>query len=159
MTKRILGVDVDGVIVDTLSLYKEASEQLEDPLDFWRSDSLYDNLEPIKGSVEKLQQLSQYFSLVFISRLKGNHHRSKVYFTKKWFPFQEGFIGTHEKYLMNNSVVAMIDDLSENLVGFDHHKRVKYGFDCMNTSGCAFGYTIKDWESFSVKDFCDQYLN
>lgn len=155
---RLIGVDVDGVVVDTLSLYKEASKHLEDPLDFWRSDNLYDNLEPIPGSVEKLEQLSKYFGIVFISRLKGNHHRSKVYFTKKWFPFQQGFIGTHEKWLMNNSVVAMVDDLSENLTGFDHNKRVKYGFDCMSTSGCVFGYTIKDWESFSVADFCKQYL-
>lgn len=155
---RLIGVDVDGVIVDTLSLYKEASKHLEDPLDYWRSDDLYDNLEPITGSVEKLEQLSKYFGIVFISRLKGNHHRSKVYFTKKWFPFQQGFIGTHEKWLMSDSVVAMIDDLPENLSRFDHDKRVLYGFDCMNTSGCGFGYTIKDWRSLNVADFCKNYL-
>lgn len=153
MTKLLIGVDVDGVVVDTLSLYKEAAKHLKDPLDYWRSEDLYDNLTPVKGSVEKLEQLSRYFGIVFISRLKGSHHKSKVYFTKKWFPFQEGFIGTHEKYLMNNSVVAMFDDLPENLARFDHHKRVLYGFDCTSTSGCAFGYTVKDWESFSVEDF------
>lgn len=143
---RLIGVDVDGVLVDTHSLYKEASKHLEDPLDFWRSEDLYDNLQPMPYAVEKLEQLSKYFDIVFISRLKGNHHKSKVMFTKKWFPFQVGFIGTHEKWLMNDSVVAMIDDLESNLVKFDAHKRVLFGVD------------VKDWEDFNVKAFCDEYL-
>lgn len=143
---RLIGVDVDGVLVDTHTLYKEASKHLEDPLDFWRSEDLYDNLSPIPYAVEKLEQLSKYFGIVFISRLKGNHHRSKVYFCKKWFPFMQGFIGSHEKWLMNDSVVAMIDDLESNLVKFDPHKRVLFGVD------------VKDWEDFNVKAFCDEYL-
>lgn len=143
---RLIGVDVDGVLVDTHTLYKEASKHLEDPLDFWRSEDLYDNLEPMPYAVEKLEQLSEYFGIVFVSRLKGNHHRSKVYFCKKWFPFMQGFIGTHEKWLMNDSVIAMIDDLESNLIKFDAHKRVLFGVD------------VKDWSEFNVKQFCDEYL-
>jgi hypothetical protein len=145
---RLIGVDVDGVIVDTLSLYKEASKHLTDPLDFWRGEDLYDNLVPMKGAVEKLEQLSKYFGIVFVSRLKGNHHRSKVYFTKKWFPFQTGFIGTHEKWILNDSVVAMIDDLEDNLSKFEPHKRVHFG-----------SKDFKDWNTFDISKFCKEYLN
>jgi len=146
--KRQIGIDVDGVVVDTLTLYKKASPFLDDPLDFWRDETLYDNLEPMKGAVEKLEALGQYFNIVFVSRLKGNHHRSKVYFLKKHFPFMAGFVGTHEKYILNDSLLAMVDDLEDNLVKFDSEKRVLFG-----------KAQYKDWESFSVKDFCDQYLN
>lgn len=144
---RLLGIDVDGVVVDTLTLYKQASPHLEDPLDFWRDENLYDNLVPMEGAVEKLEQLSKYFGIVFVSRLKGNHHKSKVYFTKKWFPFQTGFVGSHEKWILNDSLVAMIDDLPENLIKFDPDKRVLFG-----------GKDFKDWQSFDVKYFCEQYL-
>lgn len=144
---KILGVDVDGVVVDTINLYKEKGCILEDPLDFWRDEALYDDLLPMEGSVEKLEQLSQYFDIVFISRLKGSHHKSKVYFTKKWFPFQKGFVGTHEKWILNGSVVAMIDDLGDNLIKFDPHKRVHFGQG-----------EYKDWSTFDVAKFCAEFL-
>lgn len=144
---RLIGCDVDGVVVDTHSLYREASKHLEDPLDFWRAEDLYDNLAPMEGAVEKLEQLSQYFGIVFISRLKGNHHKSKVGFCKKYFPFMTGFIGTHEKYLLNDSLVAMVDDLGDNLFKFEVHKRVHFG---------QGGY--KDWNAFDVPKFCKEYL-
>lgn len=143
-----LGVDVDGVLVDTINLYKQCSSSFEDPLDFWRNENLYDNLTPMEGSVEKLESLSEYFNIVFISRLKGNHHRSKVYWLKKHFPFMTAFVGTHEKWVMNDSVVAMIDDLEDNLVKFDPQKRVLFGGDA-----------FPNWNSLSIKDFCKEYLN
>lgn len=144
---RLLGIDVDGVVVDTLTLYKQASPHLEDPLDFWRDESLYDNLVPMEGAVKKLEQLSKYFSIVFVSRLKGNHHRSKVYFLKKHFPFMTGFVGTHEKYLLNDSLVAMIDDLEDNLKLFDTNKRVLFG-----------GKDFPDWKSLNVDAFHLEYM-
>jgi hypothetical protein len=66
---------------------------------------------------------------------------------KKFFPFMTGFIGTHEKYLLNESLVAMVDDLEDNLSKFEAHKRVLFGQG-----------EYKDWNSFSVKDFCKDYL-
>lgn len=144
---RQLGIDVDGVLVDTISLYKQMSPHLEDPLDFWRNEYLYDNLEPMSGAVEKLEALSKYFNIVFVSRLKGNHHRSKVYWLKKHFPFMTGFVGTHEKWILNDSLVAMIDDLPDNLVKFDREKRVLFGSE-----------SFKDWNIFSVPKFCKEYL-
>jgi 5'(3')-deoxyribonucleotidase len=143
---RMLGIDVDGVVVDTLTLYKQASPNLEDPLDFWRDENLYDNLVPMESAVEKLEQLSKYFGIVFVSRLKGNHHRSKVYFLKKHFPFMTGFVGTHEKWLLNESLVAMVDDLEDNLIKFDADKRIHFGQG-----------EYKDWSKFDVPKFCEEY--
>lgn len=145
--KRQIGIDVDGVVVDTLTLYKKASPFLDDPLDFWRGETLYDNLEPMKCAVEKLETLSQYFNIVFVSRLKGNHHRSKVYFLKKHFPFMAGFVGSHEKWILNDSLVAMVDDLEDNLVKFDSDKRILFGQG-----------EYKDWNTFDVPKFCKEYL-
>jgi 5'(3')-deoxyribonucleotidase len=147
MSKRQLGVDVDGVVVDTLNLYKQASKHLEDPLDFWRDETLYDNLVPMERAVEKLKSLSQYFDIVFVSRLKGNHHRSKVYWLKKHFPFMTGFVGTHEKWILNASLVAMIDDLEDNLVKFDPQKRVLFG-----------GKDLPNWNSLDVAKFCKEFI-
>ena len=144
---RLLGIDVDGVVVDTLTLYKQASPNLEDPLDFWRDENLYDNLVPMEDTVEKLEQLSKYFGIVFVSRLKGNHHRSKVYFLKKHFPFMTGFVGTHEKWILNDSLVAMVDDLEDNLTKFDADKRIHFGQG-----------EYKDWNTFDVKEFSKEYL-
>jgi len=145
--KPKIGVDVDGVLVDTITLYKEAAKSLSDPLDFWRSEDLYDNLLPMEGAVEKLEQLSKHFDIVFVSRLKGNHHRSKVYWCKKWFPFMIGFVGTHEKWILNDSLVAMIDDLEDNLFKFDSNKRVLFG-----------GKDFPDWNSFDVDAFSFNYF-
>lgn len=147
INKRQIGIDVDGVVVDTLTLYKKASPFLDDPLDFWRDETLYDNLEPMKAAVEKLEALSQYFNIVFVSRLKGNHHRSKVYFLKEHFPFMAGFVGTHEKYILNDSLLAMVDDLEDNLVKFDSEKRVLFGKG-----------QYKNWNTFDVPKFCKEYL-
>lgn len=144
---RLLGIDVDGVCVDTLTLYKQASKHLDDPLDFWRSEDLYDYLEPMEGCVEKLGLLSKYFGIVFVSRLKGNHHRSKVYFLKKHFPFMTGFVGTHEKWILNDSLVAMVDDLEDNLSKFDADKGILFGQG-----------EYKDWNTFDVPKFCKEYL-
>ena len=154
---RLLGIDVAGVCVDTLTLYKQASPHLEDPLDFWRDENLYDNLVPMEGAVDKLEQLSKYFGIVFVSRLKGNHHRSKVYFLKEHFPFMTGFVGSHEKWILNESLVAMVDDLPDNLKGFDPHKRVWFNSD-NSINSLPVGLVINSWEDFSVPEFCREYL-
>jgi len=140
--KLWLGVDVDGVVVDTVTMYKKEAHNYKDSLDFWRVDNLYDNLKPIEGAVEKLHKISEHIDIVFVSRLKGQHHRSKVYFLKEFFPFLAGFVGTHEKYLLQNSMLAMIDDLEDNLKLFEQVKRVHYGSEW-----------FKDWNSLDVDKF------
>lgn len=175
---RIIGVDVDltvcpsddgwrewlgnryGYVKCPMTEYNFSHyyPHAEDPFEYWRSLE-YSQFEPLKGSVEKLEQLSTYFDIVFISAIKGKHNKEKYYWLKEHFPFLKGYMATKEKFLMNNSVCAMIDDRLDNLQGFDQHKRVFYKTPYSQNETCGVGYVIDDWESFSVKDFCDQYLN
>lgn len=178
MTKRIIGVDVDltvcpsddgwrewlgnkyGYVKCPMTEYNFSHyyPHADDPFEYWRSLE-YSQFQPLKGSVENLEQLSTYFDIVFISAIKGKHNKEKYYWLKEHFPFLKGYIATKEKFLMNNSVCAMIDDRLDNLQGFDQHKRVFYKTPYSQNETCGVGYVIDDWESFSVKDFCDQYLN
>lgn len=183
MTKRIIGVDVDLTVCPSdvgwsnwlqertngPKHYKEYLKgkpynlaelyvDVEDPFEYWRSLE-YPQFQPLKGSVEKLEKLSTYFDIVFISAIKGKHNKEKYYWLKEHFPFLKGYIATKEKFLMNNSVCAMIDDRLDNLQGFDQHKRVFYKTPYSQNETCGVGYVIDDWESFSVEHFCDQYLN
>lgn len=178
MSRCIIGVDVDltvcpsddgwrewlgnkyGYVKCPMTKYNFSHyyPHAEDPFEYWRSLE-YSQFQPLKGSVEKLEQLSTYFDIVFISAIKGKHNKEKYYWLKEHFPFMKGYIATKEKFLMNNSVCAMIDDRLDNLQGFDQHKRVFYKTPYSQNETCGVGYVIDDWESFSVKDFCDQYLN
>lgn len=147
--KRIIGVDVDltvcpsadgwlaylnnvsgrNVILDGGKQYpynlSMMFPEVEDPYKYWR-DLDYSCLEPISGSVNALYELSEYFDIVFISQHKGTHSKSKYYWLDKHFPFKKGVILTKEKYLMNDSVVVMIDDRASHLQYFEYYKRVLF---------------------------------
>src|SRR5690625_5548503 len=52
--------------------------------------------------------------IVFVSTLKGNHHRSKYYFLNQYFGhIMDGFLGTHEKHYVRGGVI--IDDRIDHL--------------------------------------------
>jgi 5'(3')-deoxyribonucleotidase len=146
------GSGFDAAISHPVKLYGEES------LDFWRGEDIYINKQPNKSVVESLESLSKYFDIVFISKLKGQHHRDKVYWLKKHFPFMKGFIGTHEKYLMNGSVTCMIDDLKKNLKGFDNNKRIWFNANIQQDIQCDVAYEFSEWNDKVVKDICDLYL-
>lgn len=154
--KPQLAVDCDNTVVfmDWDKWCREQDELFEyDKLDYWRSSTLYDNLQPMHGAVETLEALSEYFDIVFVSRLKGDHHRSKVYFLKKWFPFMKGFIGTHEKWLLADSFCALIDDDWNNLSKFPVNKRV-----CIGPCNIEVSYVFYAWNSKVVGKLCELYL-
>lgn len=141
--KRIAAIDVDACVVDTpyewwkwLELRTKAglpyeyvrnfynfstpyerawmqTGQAGEPFDYWRSTHVYDDLFPLPGSVEALEALSEKMDVVFVSALKGNHHKSKVAFLKKYFPFLAGVVGTKEKWTVNASMI--VDDRNNNL--------------------------------------------
>lgn len=82
--------------------------------EYWRQKNLYDDMQPIPGVVDVLTKLQLYgHEIVFVSKLKGDHHKSKVEFVKRTFPSFDGFIGTHEKKYAR--VDVLIDDRLENL--------------------------------------------
>lgn len=79
-------------------------------LEYWRPEGIYDFLNPIKDSVEVLEDLkfTKKCEIIFVSTIKGNHHKSKFYFLKKHFPFMDGLIATKEKEYAK--VDMLIDD-------------------------------------------------
>lgn len=180
MSKRLLGIDVDDCILpdmtdvewrlwcinkfgmdsDTGEFFEDHPYQVwgEDSLDFWRAEDLYDFLVPDRHAQGVIENLSSYFDIVFISKLKGQHHTSKVYMLKKHFPYMKGFMGTHEKWLMNDSVVAMIDDSPDMLKGFDQNKRVMKETKYNQDSELQVAYKFSDWSEFDIAKFCQMYL-
>lgn len=146
--------DLDGEIPYNLG---EMFGELYDPMSFWRELD-YSTLTPIEGSVEALQELSKHFGITFLSSCKGGHFKSKYYWLEKHYPFLEGFLATKKKYLMNDSVVAHLDDRKDMLEGFDFHKRVLYSTPYTQTSDCSVAFKINSWEDFDIQAFLNKYL-
>ena len=128
----IIGVDIDGTVVGTdigwyewayLTIHKSEPPPITEPLpynlqeyfkvgdwiwDYWRDEHLYDRLKPFEDSVEVLKKLSEKNEIVFISRIKGNHHKSKYYFIERNFPFFSEVVYCQKKQYVKCDV--MIDD-------------------------------------------------
>lgn len=171
----IVGVDVDGVVVDTstrwlewlqketgrelivrgklnydLTVYFEEELELKgmDGYEFWRESTLYDDMEPIPGAVETLTKLyKEGHEIVWVSQLKGNHFKSKVNFLKKHFPFWFGLIGTKEKQYAR--VDVLVDDRTSHLnkQPADTYK-ILFDSNYINEDYSVYGgYTVcKDWD-------------
>lgn len=140
--KKVVAVDVDFTVVDSLSPWMDwfnllAEERVMnedrsynlvpemkailaraglkyiDPLDFWRSQYLYDDLEPLEGSVEALNRIKSHgHDLVFVSSCFPEHEDSKKRFLTKHFEF-DAFISTHDKHFVGYDV--LIDDKLEHM--------------------------------------------
>ena len=101
----------EGKVNYNLSKYFE--DKLEkvgrDGLDFFRQEGVYDFAPVIKDSEQVLKYLKgQGHEIVFVSAVKGNHHKSKYNFLKRHFPFMDGFVATKEKNYVNCDII--IDD-------------------------------------------------
>lgn len=108
---------------DVSSLYPGIDKQRS--YDYWRQHNLYDSILPMEGSVEALRTMhEQGNKIVFVSALKGDHHKSKFNFLKRYFPFMDGFIGTKEKQYAR--VDILIDDRNKNLVGLNGACPIKF---------------------------------
>ena len=113
-----------------------------DSMDFWRLSDIYDErpeetplyitkqihgrtIQPIKNSVQCLQSLSsQGWEIVFVSHVKGAHHKSKVEWLKRHFPFMDGFIATQEKHYVNCDI--FIDDRQNHLNKSSAEYKIKF---------------------------------
>lgn len=182
MAKRILGVDVDLTVcpsdqgwLEWLRYYNgmgkvvnredgmlpynlaEMFPNSKEPYQYWR-ELYYNQFQPIEGSVEALEKLSKYFDIFFISQAKGTHGKSKYYWLDEHFPFKAGLMLTKEKWGMNNSVVAMIDDRLEHLKGFDVSKRVWFNTPYVQTEDCEVALKFDTWNDETVKQICNNYL-
>lgn len=131
--------------------------EVEDKYEYWR-DLQYSQFQPIEGSVEALEKLSNYFGIVFISSVKGNHNKEKYYWLKEHFPFMVGYMATKEKYLMNDSVVAHIDDRVDVLEKFDYTKRILFKTNYTQTSEAKCNIEFDKWNDSIVHKICKEYL-
>lgn len=175
-SKRLLGCDVDLCLVSTDKGWRDYLGQKygyvktpmlnynfgeyypgKDAYEYWRNLD-YSQFKPIEGSVEALEKLSKCLRIVFISSIKGNHTKSKYYWLKEHFPFMEGYIATKEKYLMNNSVVAHIDDRKSMLKGFDFEKRILFNTPYEQEVECETALSFDRWNDEIVKKICEEYL-
>ncbi|MGL5013029.1 MAG: 5' nucleotidase, NT5C type [Bacteroidales bacterium] len=182
MTKPILGCDVDiclcpsdkgwmdymkyfngfGEVVhrtDGLIEYdlSKTYPNVADPYEYWRTLD-YMQFQPLKGSVEVLEELSKSFDIAFISQHKGQHSKSKYYWLEKHFSFNVGVILTKEKWLMRGSVVAMIDDRLDHLKGFDFDQRVLFETRYTQSVECNVAFSFDRWDDSVVQRLCELYL-
>lgn len=177
---RILGVDVDLTICPSDKGWREWLKErcsveyplgdyesppydlgtqfagVDDPYKYWRELD-YSQFQPIEGSVECLRELSKHFQIVFISRIKGNHTKSKYYWLKEHFPFMYEYVACHKKHVMNKAVECMIDDRLDVLKGFEPQKRVLYNTPYTQSDECAVMHQFSVWDERIVKEICGYY--
>lgn len=86
-----------------------------DPLSYWRHTDLYDELYPVEGSIEALYRAKRDggHQIVFVSSCFPEHTQSKINFVDRFFPFNDGFVATHEKHFI--AYDELIDDKLEHM--------------------------------------------
>lgn len=131
--------------------------QIENPHQYWRELD-YSQFTPIEGSVEALEKLSQYFGIVFVSRVKGNHTKSKYYWLKDHFPFMTEYVSIHKKGVLEKAFDAIIDDRLAVLKDFPFSKRVLFETNYTQDANCEVAMSFSKWNDNVVKQICERYL-
>lgn len=182
MKKPQLAIDVDNTVIDTnqgwydyLKYYNglakrakwegdvfpynlaELFPSVREPMLYWKKLD-YFQFEPMEGSVEMLKKLSEHFDIVFLSQQSGTHGRSKYYWLEDWFSFKKAVVLTHEKFVLNGSVVAMIDDRMSQLKGFDKEKRILFNTPYTQDVQCEVEMSFDVWDDGIVNKICSLYL-
>jgi len=68
------------------------------------------------------------------------------------------YVATHGKWVMNDSVVAMIDDRKDVLELFDFNKRIWFNTPYTQSSDCSVHLEFDRWNDNVVKMICEEYL-
>lgn len=108
-----VGVDVDGVLVNTFPKWQEWAKETYDIeitpsaedndlrlKEYWKLPNIYDEQTPIPGVPEKIKELRKHYTIVFISRSYNEHLNSKLDFLRKYYEF-DGFVSAKEKHKIN----------------------------------------------------------
>ena len=143
---KLVVVDVDLTVVDTLTPWitwweKQCRKKfdwnkvskdfsindqlvtgmkLEDYMKYWDREDLYDDLEPIEGSVKALKLLKDMgYDIFFVSNCIDGHVKSKLRFLDKYFPFHDGLVSTANKHMIKAEIyfddhVEYIDNIVEH---------------------------------------------
>lgn len=122
---------------------------------FWNQPDLYDvdnGWGPIKDSVEALDNLSEYYNIVFVSSCKGPHYKSKYEWLQHHFPFMAGFVSTKEKHFVRCRYV--IDDRIEYLEDFNPKKTKRILFNTDYNQGHfsmnSFDAVLNEWRNIGM---------
>jgi len=117
---KIIAIDVDLTVVDTVTPWKEwytkltghdlgeitsENNDLEtlmknhtDPLKFWRNPELYDEMTAYPEAIEFIGKIHDLgIDVVFVSACMSEHEDSKRFFLRRNFPYMKGFISTGDK--------------------------------------------------------------
>lgn len=120
------------------------------PYDFFRRSGIYDFAEVVHGSIQALKYAkNKGHEIIFISHVKGDHHKSKYYWLKRNFPFMDGFIATKEKQYV--AADMLIDDRHEHLNSFNG-KYTNTLFQTPYTQSTSLStdvYAMFEWSNFS----------
>jgi len=158
---KILAIDVDLTVVDTVTPWKEwytnltghelgeitsDSNDLEtlmknhnDPLQFWRKPDLYDNLKPLDGALEYIPKLKDLgLDIVFVSACMSEHEQSKRFFLQRNFPYMDGFISTGDKSFVRCDY--FVDDYKKYCRQMTEHAVVFHIKTDLNTPSEEFPY-------------------
>ena len=162
---KILAIDVDLTVVDTVTPWKEwytnltghelgeitsDSNDLEtlmknhnDPLQFWRKPDLYDNLKPLDDALEYIPKLKDLgLDIVFVSACMSEHEQSKRFFLQRNFPYMDGFISTGDKSFVRCDY--FVDDYKKYCRQMMKHATVFHIKTDLNTQSDEFPYV--NWE-------------
>lgn len=168
--KEKIGIDVDLTVVDSVAPWKEWYRKLtghdisdeikitdynleklmklhKNPLEFWSKTDLYDNLEPIKNSVEVIKKLKEEgYIIIFVSACVPAHEQSKRKFLQRNFEF-DGFISTNDKQFVDMDY--FIDDYEKNLLTVSSFRNCK----CFRIDSEVNFFTKSIFHGGSWKDF------
>lgn len=119
MNKPKLFLDMDNVLVDTLSVLN-----ITDPAPFGvkkpdQIPGIFRHLEPVAGAVEAVEKLSRYFELYILSTSPWENPsawQDKLLWLAEYFgkdensPFYKRVILTHDKGLLHGAGGILVDD-------------------------------------------------
>jgi 5'(3')-deoxyribonucleotidase len=89
---------------------------IENPMDFWFCDNLYDDRFPKAGAINAMAEFAiNDIDVYIVTYCVGNHFMSKVNFLERWFGgLFKDIIATKSKHMIKGDLI--IDDRDDNLV-------------------------------------------
>jgi len=160
---KTLIIDVDETIVslrkkwnkwseDNLGYSLDFTKEINDDraLEFWKRDSLYDNLEPIPEALNTIKKISKDYNIIFCSHCFDEHVESKKKFIQKYFDdIEYRFINTGDKHNVEGDII--IDD-RERFLTSDEHITILLKTEFNSTGIADYEMNWKEIEKFLEKE-------
>ncbi|MCL7765432.1 hypothetical protein MPF19_18590 [Polaribacter sp. Z014] len=150
MNKKILYVDMDGVLVDFQSAINQLSEETkhayENRLD--EVPGIFSLMKPTKNGIEAITELYKYYEIYILSTPPWNNPSAwtdKLQWVQKYLPKigHKRLILSHHKHL--NKGDYLIDDRRANGVSKFEGKHIFYGKGEFKNWMTVYKFLIKNW--------------